>query len=124
MQDQRRDTRVDVDRRPAREVDRRQLVGDSSRRRSPEASAAVERGHPDARQREVHHRDPEPREQQPAAELDAVGDRTQISATVMIANINWNATNTVAGNVNTSGMLTTSAASTPAAGSAITSAAA
>ena len=48
----------------------------------------------------------------------------EISATVMIANINWNATNTVAGNVNTSGMFSASAASTPAAGSAITSAAA
>src|SRR5215217_7453407 len=47
----------------------------------------------------------------------------EISATVMIANISWNATKTVAGKVKTSGMLIASAASTPAAASATTASA-
>ena len=40
----------------------------------------------------------------------------------MMANINWNATNTVCGMVPASGMVTASTASIPVAGSAITSA--
>ena len=45
----------------------------------------------------------------------------EISATVMMANINWNATNTVCGIVPANGMPTASIASMPALGSAITS---
>ena len=45
----------------------------------------------------------------------------EISATVMMANINWNATNTDIGMVPASGMLTSATASMPAAGSAMTS---
>ncbi|TDZ82700.1 hypothetical protein DE4585_01490 [Mycobacteroides salmoniphilum] len=47
----------------------------------------------------------------------------EIRATVMIANINWKATNTVAGIVPTRGMFTAATASTALAGSAATASA-
>src|SRR4051794_33935767 len=58
--------------------------------------------------------------QEPNLSRSATAPET--SATVMIANINWNITNTSCGIVPASGMLTASAASPPADGSATTAA--
>ena len=67
----RRGACVDVNRCATGEVDRGELVGDPA---AGLRGAAVEREHPVC-DREVDERHPQAREQQPAAELDAVGHR-------------------------------------------------
>ena len=64
-------TGVDVNRCATGEVDRRELVGDPATRLG---GGAVEREHP-VRDREVDEGRPQAGEQQPAAELEAVGHR-------------------------------------------------